>query len=108
MGHPTGHRERSEREVPIVLTGYVRPNDVPSFCRDGADFWVETVGWHRHVRVSSAADEVAGQLTAAAESGEAKVVSGHLRRGPVPGCDMLEVHAVQPVEDFIRRRDEAA
>lgn len=108
MGHRmSGERERHAAEVPIVLNGVVRPNDVPSFCRDGADFWVETVGWHKHVRVAAADAEASSQLQNSAASGEACVVCGHLRRGTVPGCDLLEVYAVEPMEPY-RRRSEAA
>lgn len=109
MGHRvSGEREQREADVPIVLTGFVRPNDVPSFCRDGADFWVETVGWHKHVRVSGADAEASRQLQEAAASDRAWVVCGHLRHGAVPGCDLLEVHTVDRVDAFVRRRSEAA
>jgi len=101
-------RQRIEADVPIVLTGYVYPNEQPSFCRDGADFWVETVGWRRHVRVCAADAEAAYGLSQAAHREEARVISGHLKRGPVPGCDLLEVHAVEPVEAFVGRRSAAA
>jgi hypothetical protein len=109
MGHPmSGDREPGRIDVPVVLTGYVRPNNVPSFCRDGADFWVETVGWHRHVRVTGADSEASRQLQQAAASDRAWVVCGCLKRGPVPGCDLLEVQTVERVEPFFRRRSEAA
>lgn len=93
-------RGRSAPDIAIVLTGYVRPNDVPSFCRDGADYWVETVGWHRHVRVCAAGPEAARLLAEASGGSKARVVCGQLKRGPVPGCDLLEVHAVHPVAEF--------
>lgn len=100
--------KRIAKDVPIVLTGYVRPNDMPSFCRDGADYWVETVGWHKHVRVCAADAEAARGLTEAVRTEDAWVISGHLKRGPVPGCDLLEVYAIDPVETFLRGRAVAA
>lgn len=109
MSQRQGHlRQRIETDVPIVLNGYVYPNDQPSFCRDGADFWVETVGWRRHVRVCAADPEAALALSQAAQHGDARVLSGHLKRGPVPGCDLLEVHAVEPLEILSSRRAVAA
>jgi|GEM_PF-5986873 len=96
-------RKRIAHDVPIVLTGYVRPNDMPSFCRDGADYWVETVGWHKHVRVCAANEEASCGLAEAVSTGDAWAISGLLKRGPIPGCDLLEVYAVDPVDWIVQR-----
>lgn len=102
MAQSSAQREVSAQvQVPIVLTGYVHRHDVPSFCRDGADFLLETVGWHRRVRVASGEPATVRGLDRAAEEGEAVVVSGSLRRGAAPGCDLLEVHGLYRVEQFV-------
>lgn len=104
----TQEMERDAQQVPIVLTGYVYANDAPAFCRDEADFWIETVGWSRKVRVRAADGTAHSKLTAAQGEGEAAVVSGWLRRGRAPGSDLLEVYQVDPVSSFVRRQTEAA
>lgn len=101
-------RQRIETDAPIILNGYVYANEQPSFCRDGADFWIETVGWRRHVRLCAADPETALALGQAAQHGEVRVVSGHLKRGLVPGCDLLEVHAVLESADIFSSRRAAA
>jgi hypothetical protein len=95
-------------EIPVFLTGTIHPNDAPPFCREGADFYIQTEPIPFQLRLRPRDGACGRQLAQAAASGERVVVRGVSRRDERPGCDHIEVHGVHPVTSFGDRSSTAA
>lgn len=86
-------------EVPVFLTGFVRPSQI-DICMDGANYLLQMICPPVLVRLKAMNEEAERQLEVASHLTVAYTVAGYRRDGINPVCSYVDVYAAWPAAEL--------